>query len=107
MIRIPTGRARSLVTALSALLMLVLSVASPADVFRFAWPVPVSVAVKAKMQKKSNESTATYAVPASSIGSSTASDLRDSFGRENQNRPLRRSSIACAISSRVFITNGP
>ena len=60
MIRIPTGRARSLVTALSALLMLVLSVASPADVFRFAWPVPVSVAVKAKMQKKSMRTLTPY-----------------------------------------------
>ena len=42
--------------------MLMLSVASWADVFRFAWPVPVTAVVKAKMQKKGNESTATYAV---------------------------------------------
>lgn len=62
MIRIPSGRARSLVTALLTSLMLMLSAAAWADVFRFAWPVPVTAVVKAKMQKKGNESTARYAV---------------------------------------------
>ena len=43
-------------------LIVVVPLASSAEVFRFGWPVPVSAVVKAKMHKKGNESTATYTV---------------------------------------------
>ena len=45
-----------------AALIVVGPLAANADAFRFGWPVPVSAVVKAKMDKKGNESTATYTV---------------------------------------------